>query len=66
MSIGIVDVTGGLLEGIAGQSGVTAFRGVPFAAPPVGDLRWRAPQPVQPWEGVRKADAFSAICPQEE
>lgn len=39
---------------------ITVFKGVPFAAPPVGDLRWKAPQPVQPWEGVRKADAFTS------
>lgn len=36
------------------------WRGIPFAAPPTGTLRWRAPQPLQPWQGVRMADAFSA------
>lgn len=40
--------------------GITVFRGVPFAAPPVGELRWKAPQPVEPWDGVRKADTFNA------
>ena len=37
---------------------ITVFKGVPFAAPPVGELRWKEPQPVEPWEGVLKADAF--------
>ena len=40
------------------------FRGLPFAAPPVGDLRWRPPQPVTPWEGVRAAQEFGPMCPQ--
>jgi para-nitrobenzyl esterase len=39
-------------------SGVHSFKGIPFASPPVGDLRWKAPQPVQPWTGVRVADHF--------
>jgi para-nitrobenzyl esterase len=52
---------------IAGTSsnGVRVFKGIPFAAPPTGDLRWKAPQPVTPWEGVRPADAFGAECMQE-
>ncbi len=40
------------------RTGVYSFKGVPFAAPPIGDLRWRAPQPVQPWSGVRDAVQF--------
>ena len=40
------------------------FKGIPFAAPPVGNLRWRAPQPVAHWDGVRKADQFSPVCMQ--
>ena len=47
----------GVLEGIE-EDGVKKFLGVPFAQAPVGDLRWKAPQPVQPWEGVRSAKAF--------
>ena len=47
----------GILEGFE-ENGVKKFLGVPFAQPPVGDLRWKAPQPVQPWEGVREAKAF--------
>jgi para-nitrobenzyl esterase len=49
----------GILEGTSDAStGVRSFKGIPFAAPPVGDLRWRPPQPVKSWEGVRKADHF--------
>lgn len=49
----------------ASVAGVDAFRGIAFAAPPVGDLRWRAPQPVRPWQGVRNASAYADDCPQE-
>ncbi|POM23299.1 Para-nitrobenzyl esterase [Actinomadura rubteroloni] len=41
-----------------------AFLGIPYAAPPVGDLRWRAPQPVRPWAGVRDATRYGSSCPQ--
>ena len=41
------------------------YKDIPFAAPPVGDLRWRAPQPPAHWEGVRKADQFSPLCMQQ-
>jgi len=55
----------GLLTGIAGTSpDVRVFRGIPFAAPPTGTLRWRAPQPPAHWEGVLKADEFGAVCMQ--
>jgi para-nitrobenzyl esterase len=53
----------GALEGVR-DAGLLMFRGVPFAAPPVGPLRWREPQPVKSWDGVRKADAFAARCMQ--
>lgn len=59
----VVDTETGKLQGVI-QGQVESFKGVPFAAPPVGDLRWRAPQPVQPWSDVRKADAYSADCMQ--
>jgi len=49
--------TNGILEGID-ESGIKIFKGIPFAAPPVGNLRWREPQAVQSWSGVRKADRF--------
>lgn len=47
----------GVLEGV-NESGIAVFKGVPFAAPPIGELRWKAPQPLLPWKGVRKADKF--------
>lgn len=53
---------GGIVEGLpAGNQAVSVFKGVPFAAPPVGELRWKEPQPVTPWAGVRKCYAFSDI-----
>lgn len=55
---GLVRVEGGLVQGIV-EDGMTVFKGIPFAAPPVGELRWKAPQPVIPWDGVRMADSFS-------
>ncbi len=52
-----VKTLNGTLQGI-NESGVRTFKGVPFAAPPVGNLRWREPQPVKNWSGVRKAENF--------
>jgi para-nitrobenzyl esterase len=49
----------GVVEGTTGvDPGIRVFKGIPYAAPPVGDLRWKEPQPAAPWTGVRKADAF--------
>jgi para-nitrobenzyl esterase len=56
-------VTGGAVSGIT-DNGISIFKGIPFAAPPVGELRWKAPAPVEPWSGVRKADAFANACMQ--
>ena len=58
-----VTIDSGKLHG-ASQDGVISFKGVPFAAPPVGPLRWRAPQPVKPWSGVREATTYQADCMQ--
>jgi para-nitrobenzyl esterase len=53
-----IQVSQGLLQGTSAE-GLTVYRGVPFAAPPVGDLRWRSPQAAAKWEGIRKAEKFS-------
>jgi para-nitrobenzyl esterase len=57
------DVTGGKVRGMV-DNGVAAFKGIPFAAPPVGDLRWQAPQPVIPWSGIKQTSAFALPCAQ--
>ncbi|MDP9323731.1 MAG: carboxylesterase family protein, partial [Acidobacteriota bacterium] len=59
-----VKTANGTVEGTTEQSGIRAYRGIPFAAPPVGDLRWREPQPVKNWEGVRGAAQFGPRCVQ--
>ncbi|SER43846.1 carboxylesterase/lipase family protein [Sphingobium sp. YR768] len=58
-----VTIGDGALRGVAAE-GVVAFKGIPFAAPPVGDLRWRAPQPVAHWQGVRDASRYGHDCMQ--
>lgn len=58
-----VTVSTGDLSGAA-EDGVESWKGIPFAKPPVGDLRWRAPQPAQPWGGVRDASTFASDCTQ--
>jgi para-nitrobenzyl esterase len=63
----IVKTEAGLISGFTqGEPGraVYVFRGVPYAAPPLGDLRWKAPQPPIPWPGVRACTGFSAQAPQ--
>lgn len=60
-AVDTVRVEGGLVSGTLNKTGdVQIFRGIPFAAPPVGPLRWKAPQPVVSWSGVRKCEAFGA------
>src|SRR5580700_2398910 len=59
----LVTTTDGQLRGKA-EGDVVGFMGVPFAAPPVGPLRWHEPMPVKPWAGVRDALAFGAPCAQ--
>ncbi len=53
----------GMVLGERGKQ-VHVYRGIPYAAPPLGDLRWQPPQPVAPWAGVRQCTAFSAVAPQ--
>ena len=56
----VLTVEGGQIQGVqlADAPGVTVYRGIPYAAPPIGENRWREPQPVVPWEGVRLCDKF--------
>jgi para-nitrobenzyl esterase len=62
---GDVNVAQGQLTGSPGRNpAITVFKGVPFAAPPVGDLRWREPRPAPGWQGVRAATDFSPSCVQ--
>ena len=58
-----VKVDGGQIAGVV-AGGVRVFKGIPFAAPPVGELRWKPPQPVVPWAGVKNADTFGPQCVQ--
>jgi hypothetical protein len=59
-------ISSGLISGllVGTRNDVCVYKGIPFAAPPVGDLRWRAPQAVKPWDGVRACTEFAAACPQ--
>jgi para-nitrobenzyl esterase len=59
-----VRTANGAVEGTTEPGGIRVFRGIPFAAPPVGDLRWKPPQPAGNWDGVRPARAFGAQCMQ--
>jgi para-nitrobenzyl esterase len=60
---GTIRVEGGMISGAAAD-GISSYKGIPFAAPPVGELRWKAPQPVVAWEGVRECKDFGPECPQ--
>ena len=61
-----VRLDSGWLRGVSGRDpSISVFRGIPYAAAPVGALRWRAPQPPTPWQGIRPADRFGSICPQD-
>ena len=65
MAMREVTVENGKLRGVAsGVPSVTVFKGVPYAAPPVGELRWREPQPCPDWDGVYDACRFRAMAPQ--
>jgi len=60
---GAIRVEGGLISGSVVED-VRSYKGIPFAAPPMGERRWKAPQPVAPWEGVRECADFGPDCPQ--
>ena len=55
----VLEIEGGKIQGVESSvEWVYIYKGIPFAAPPVGDLRWKEPQPVIPWDGVKVADTF--------
>ena len=58
----VATVAGGQIRGRSTPDGGAAFKGVPYARPPLGELRWREPRPVAAWTGIREAAAFSAAC----
>lgn len=60
-----VKIDTGSVSGVT-ANGVTSFKGIPYAAPPVGALRWRMPQPAKSWPGVLAADKFAPSCMQTE
>ncbi|MEO1524506.1 MAG: carboxylesterase family protein [Planctomycetota bacterium] len=53
----------GIIKGVV-ENGVQVFKGIPYASPPVKELRWMPPQPVEPWDGSRQCNEFGAACPQ--
>src|ERR1700676_5765536 len=60
-----VRTTSGMVEGTTSPDGkIQIYKGIPYAAPPEGALRWKEPQPPQPWEGLRKATEFGPRCMQ--
>jgi len=55
----VLSIEGGQVQGVNAEiKGVSVFRGIPYAAPPIKNLRWKAPQPVIPWQGIKLADKF--------
>ena len=63
----LVSTENGLVRGFQGNNTrISVFKGIPFAAPPVGENRWRAPQPVENWEGVRECSKFAPISVQDQ
>ena len=59
----VVSLDSGKIQGSAAD-GIASFKGIPFAAPPLGPLRWRAPQPVTPWQNTRQATQYAHDCMQ--
>lgn len=67
MGIGVVETTAGKVQGVELEgkyAGITLFKAIPYAAPPLGELRWRAPMSPEPWSGVRMCDTYAKIAPQ--
>lgn len=66
MSFMLAKTESGLLRGLpAGNQTISVFKGIPYAKPPVGELRWKLPQPVEPWEGVKDCYRYGKIAVQE-
>ncbi len=62
----VLNIEGGQIQGVETEThGIILYKGIPYAAPPVGDLRWCEPQPVIPWEGIKICDTFGAVAPQK-
>jgi para-nitrobenzyl esterase len=64
LGVPVVTTSDGAVRGVAAGRTVDAFLGLPYAAPPTGNLRWRPPQPPAHWPGVRDATSFAPSCPQ--
>ena len=62
----VVSISTGQLRGSLTADGVAVFKNIPFAQPPVGELRWREPLPPKAWTGVRDATAFGPMCNQND
>src|SRR4030095_5991828 len=60
----VVKTKSGEVRGVTRGDGAAEFLGIPYAAPPIGDLRWREPLPVKAWQGIREASSFGAPCAQ--
>jgi para-nitrobenzyl esterase len=61
----VLTIEGGKVTGVQTPTkGIIAYKGIPFAAPPLGDLRWKEPQPIVPWEGIKVADSYGAAAEQ--
>ena len=65
---GPIAIESGLITGIYAdeKEDIRVFKGIPYAAPPVGQLRWKPPRPAQPWQGARACDRFAPACPQPD
>ena len=61
-----LSIEGGKIQGVnASCNDVVVYKGIPYAAPPVGDLRWKKPQPVKPWTGIKVCDKYGAASLQD-